>query len=197
MQAVPLHREASLHLPSWWQGHQKASWAKAELGFLPSLLFSFFFYSLSPLFVLFSVSHVNIRLTFLLTTMVGFTNMVRHDACLQETPNPQSSERTDMVESSEADAERSVPLRAWECSWGASQLHWEIMAGLMRRACSLGSRGRTMPNMKAGYTEALKNFTQSNILVHLVFGKMGLNNVEDQMDRRRWKTMNQARITDD
>lgn len=54
-----------------------------------------------------------------------------------------------------------------------------------------------MPNMKAGYTEALKNFTQRNILVHLVFGKMGLNNVEDQMDRRRWKTMNQARITDD
>lgn len=38
--------------------------------------------------------------------------MVRHDACLQETPNPQSSERTDVVESSEADAERSVPLRA-------------------------------------------------------------------------------------
>ena len=54
-----------------------------------------------------------------------------------------------------------------------------------------------MPNMKAGYTEALKNFMQSNVLVHLVFRKMGLSNVVDEMDRRRWKTMNQARITDD
>ena len=68
------------------------------LGFLPSLIFFFFFLILSHTsFALFSISHVNIRLTFLLTTMVGFTNMVRHDACLQETPNPQSSERTDVA----------------------------------------------------------------------------------------------------
>lgn len=93
-QAVPLHREASLHLPSWWQGHQKASWAKTELGFLPSLLF---FILSHTSFVLFSISHVNIRLIFLLTIMVGFTNTVGHDACLQEAHNPQASERTDVA----------------------------------------------------------------------------------------------------
>ena len=42
-----------------------------------------------------------------------------------------------------------------------------------------------MPNMKTEYTKALKNLVWSNVLVHLGFSKMGLNNVEDEMDRRR------------
>lgn len=54
-----------------------------------------------------------------------------------------------------------------------------------------------MPNMKTEYTKALKNLVWSNVLVHLGFSKMGLNNVEDEMDRRRQKTVNQAGITDD
>lgn len=54
-----------------------------------------------------------------------------------------------------------------------------------------------MPNMKTGYTKALKNFVWSNVLVHLGFSKVGLNNVEDEMDRRRQKTVNQAGIIDD
>ena len=47
-QAVPLHQEASLHLPSWWQGHQKGIRSQGRVRLFPFFLLSFLF-SLIPL----------------------------------------------------------------------------------------------------------------------------------------------------
>lgn len=42
-----------------------------------------------------------------------------------------------------------------------------------------------MQTVRTGCAKVLENFVQSNGLVHLVFSKMGINSLEDEMDGGR------------
>lgn len=181
-QAVSPHQQSSIHLPTW-QGHRKASWTKAELGFLPSLLFVF--YSLRHIsLVLFNMSHVDIR-QILLTIRVWITTAITHDACLQGAHSPMRGQYG--FRAVGWTLKGHLHLGTWEHSGGTSQfcgmdiswqadekypsLHWVLKpVGLNLIMKGLGEGNA---KMRTEYTKSLKNCMQGNGLLHFFFKQNG------------------------
>lgn len=105
--------------------------------------------------------------------------------------------RTDMVTEQWGGCRKDRALAGWAHSGEASRFHWELTEGLREvTMLALGAEvsgpvldheglGKSNAKVRTGCPRPLKNFMRDDGLVHLIFSKVGIKNVEGGMDGTR------------